>query len=152
MERFKTLVDVENSIFILGGRYQNHLNDDLTLLDIEKQLIETINLLTNNGNKVYLIHPIPEPGINERMYYFKNSDYLDYDYKKWKDSIFELSEMLNKINLENFTLIDIDYLFCNEQKCNFKNDKHYYFLDHVHFSYFGSNYVANEIINIIKND
>lgn len=151
-ERFKTLVDVENSIFILGGRYQNHLNDDITLLDIEKQLIETINLLTNNGNKVYLIHPIPEPGINERMYYFKNSDYLDYDYKKWKDSIFELSEMLNKINLENFILIDIDYLFCNEQKCNFKNDKHYYFLDHVHFSYFGSNYVANEIINIIEND
>ena len=151
-ERFKTLVDVENSILILGGRYQNHLNEDITLLDIEKQLIETINLLTNNGNKVYLIHPIPEPGINERMYYFKNSDYLDYDYKKWKDSIFELSKMLNQINLENFILIDIDYLFCNEQKCNFKNDRYYYFLDHVHFSYFGSNYVANEIINIVKND
>ncbi len=151
-ERFKTLVDVENSILILGGRYQNHLNEDITLLDIEKQLIETINLLTNNGNKVYLIHPLPEPGINERMYYFKNSDYLDYDYKKWKDSIFELSKMLNQINLENFILIDIDYLFCNEQKCNFKNDRYYYFLDHVHFSYFGSNYVANEIINIVKND
>ncbi len=150
-ERFNTLVDVENSIFILGGRYQNHLNEDTSVLEFEQKLIETIKLLNSKGNLVYLILPIPEPGINERMYYFKTSEYLDYDYDKWKNSIDELSKLLNKINLENFHLIDIDYLFCNEQKCNFKNDEHYYFIDHVHFSYFGANYVAAEIIDIIEN-
>lgn len=151
-ERFKSLTDVENSIFILGGRYQNHLNEAISLLDIKKRLQETIKLLSQNGNTVYLILPIPEPGINERMYYFKTSEYLDYDYKEWKESITELTKTLNQINLENFVLIDIDYLFCNEQKCNFKSDKHYYFLDHVHFSYFGSKYVAKEIMNYINSN
>ena len=60
--------------------------------------------------------------------------------------------MLNKINVENFYLLNLDYLFCNQYECNFKSEKNYYFLDHVHFSYFGSKYVANEIINYIENN
>jgi peptidoglycan/LPS O-acetylase OafA/YrhL len=149
-DKFNALVNVKDSIFIIGGRYQSHLNESMDIGDIEENLIKTIELLNDNRNKVYLITPIPEPGINERMYYFKNSKYLHYEYKKWKNDISGLSRMFNRINLDNFSLLEIDYLFCDQQICNFKSDEYYYFLDHVHFSYYGSNFVAHELIRIIE--
>jgi len=151
-KRFESLSNVYDSIFVIGGRYQNHINENTSIDDIQKSLIETITLLTNNGNKVYFLTPIPEPGLNERMYYFKNGEYLYHDYENWKESVSDIMFMLNKINVENFYLLNLDYLFCNQYECNFKSEKNYYFLDHVHFSYFGSKYVANEIINYIENN
>ncbi len=148
--RHESFSNTYDSIFILGGKYQNHLNENTKINDIKDSLVETIKLLTNNGNEVYLLTPIPEPQINERMYYFKNSKYLNHDYREWKESVSEISNMLNQINTDDFYLIKLDKLFCDENKCNFKSDKHYYFLDHVHFSYYGSKYVANEVIKFIE--
>ena len=54
---------------------QINLNSDKPTL--ENNLKETIQLLTKKKNRVYLVSPLPEPGINERMYYLKNKKYLN---------------------------------------------------------------------------
>jgi peptidoglycan/LPS O-acetylase OafA/YrhL len=148
-QRYNSLTEIENSVFILGGRYQKQINLHSEKPTLENNLKETIQLLTKKKNRVYLVSPLPEPGINERMYYFKNNKYLNHDYNQWKASIFEFEQMTNKIDTDNFTVINLEYLFCNNEICNFKTDEHYYFLDHVHFTYFGSKYVATEIIKLI---
>ena len=148
--RYNSLEAIENSIIILGGRYQNQTNLNGDKLTLKNNLQKTIQLLTKNKNKVYLVSPIPEPGINERMYYFKNKKYLNHDFKEWKKSVFEIEQIINKIDIDNFTVINLEYLFCNDEECEFKTSEHYYFLDHVHFTYFGSKYVASEIIKFIE--
>lgn len=151
-ERFKALTSIKNSTFILGGRYQNHLNKNKNISIFEKDLRETILLLTKNNNKVYFIHPLPEPGINERMYYLKNKKYFDQSSNNSIKSVTDISLLLENINIKDFYKLNLDYIFCSFESCNFKSEYHYYFLDHVHFSYFGSNYVANEIIKKLENN
>ena len=109
-------------------------------------------LLTKNNNKVYFIHPLPEPGINERMYYLKNKKYFDQSSNNSIKSVTDISLLLENINIKDFYKLNLDYIFCSFESCNFKSEYHYYFLDHVHFSYFGSNYVANEIIKKLENN
>ena len=149
-QRYNSLNEIENSVFILGGRYQKQINLNSDKPTLENNLKETIQLLTKKKNRVYLVSPLPEPGINERMYYLKNKKYLNHDYNQWKASVFEFEQMTNKLDIDNFTVINLEYLFCNNEICNFKTDEHYYFLDHVHFTYFGSKYVATEIIKLIE--
>lgn len=151
-ERYNSLQTIENSIFILGGRYQNQIElfDDIDVL--ENNLKNTIQFLTENKNKVFLVSPLPEPGINERMFYFKNNKYPNNDYKQWKGSVFVIEQIINKIDIEDFRVINLEYLFCDNEKCEFKTTNHYYFLDHVHFTYFGAQYVASEIIKFIKDN
>ena len=151
-QRFKALTSIKNSTFILGGRYQAHLNENKNIEIFEKDLRETILLLTKNNNKVYFIHPLPEPGINERMYHLKNKKYFDQSSNNSIKSVSDISPILENINIKNFYKFNLDYLFCSFESCNFKSEDYYYFLDHVHFSYFGSNYVANEIIERIEDN
>ncbi len=149
-QRYNSLLEIKNSIFVLGGRYQNHINSNVETLKIENDLKETIKLLTKNNNKVYLISPLPEPRINERMFYFKNKKYPKHDYEQWKTSVDEIEQIIKKIDLANFSVINLEYLFCKNEKCKFRTSDHYYFLDHVHFTYFGSKYVAKEILKFIE--
>mgnify|MGYP001227606213 CR=1 FL=1 len=149
-QRYNSLESIENSIFILGGRYQNQTNLNGDPLTLENNFKDTIQLLTKKKNSVYLVSPLPEPRINERMYYFKNKQYIKHDFKEWKKSVFEIEKLINKIDIDNFTVINLEYLFCKDEECEFKTSEHYYFLDHVHFTYFGSKYVASEIIKFIE--
>ena len=151
-QRYNSLESIENSIFILGGRYQNQTNLNGETLTVENNLKDTIQLLTKKKNSVYLVSPIPEPGINERMYYFKNKQYLSHDYKEWKKSVIQIEQTIEKVDIDNFTVINLEYLFCNNEECEFKTSEHYYFLDHVHFTSFGAKYVASEIMKFIENN
>jgi len=151
-KRYNALQGVENSIFILGGRYQNQTNLSDNSENIENNLRKTISLLTRNNNIVYLINPIPEPGINERMYYFKNQKYLTHQFRIWKDTVSQVEEIISRIDMDNFETISLEHLFCDQSYCDFKSNEYYYFLDHVHFTYYGSKFVAAEILKFIEDN
>lgn len=149
-EQYKELNKIENSIVILGGRYQKYfdVNSDI---DIKKiYLTNTINLFLENNNQVYLLSPIPEPSINERMYYFVNKKYPKFDYRTWKESINLFNDVLFELDLDEFYVINSEKYFCKNNICEFRNKESYYFLDHVHFTYFGAKYFANAIIEQIN--
>ena len=84
------------------------------------------------------------------MMLFKNNKYPKHDYDQWKTSVDEIEQIIKKIDLANFSVINLEYLFCKNEKCKFRTSDHYYFLDHVHFTYFGSKYVAKEILKFIE--
>jgi peptidoglycan/LPS O-acetylase OafA/YrhL len=149
---YNSISNIEESLIILGGRYQKYFTSDPNNKDSEIHLLDTIKFLTKNNNTVFFLSPIPEPGINERMYYLKNKSYPKFLYEDWLKSVKKLNSALEKYELSNFHIINIESIFCTNRICNFKNDEFYYFLDHVHFSYYGSRKVADKVIDSIINN
>jgi len=88
--------------------------------------------------------------MSETYRYSSNKKYIDYDYNLWKSENLEFNKIINKIDLNNFKAIDLGYVFCDQKTCDFKSQNEYYFLDHVHFTYFGSKLLANEILDFLN--
>ncbi len=149
-QRYHSLSSIKNSIIVIGGRYQKLIDEGKDSSEISNNLEKTFKLFIENNNQVLFLDNIPEPKINERMYFYKNNRYLDYDYTLWKSENLEFTKIINKIDLDNFTVIDLGYVFCEERTCNFKSNSEYYFLDQVHLSFFGSELLANEILKYLN--
>ena len=149
-ENFNTLSNIKNSIVILGGRYQKYFDKTSDIELNEKKLLKTISLFLDNSNEVYFLTPIPEPSLNERMYYLVNNDYPVFDYDEWKASIVTTNNVLKNISLDNFTIINSEVIFCSDKNCNFRDNETYFFLDHVHLTYFGARNFADSVVNILS--
>ena len=150
--RFTELSKIENSKIIIGGRYQKYFQDNIETENNKNLFFSTLNNLESKNNKIYVLSAIPEPLINERMYFFKNKVYPEYEYKKWKDSIKNYEIVLDEIVNNNITKINIESIFCEKGNCKFRNNKSYLFLDHVHLTHDGANFLSKSIYEIINKD
>ena len=83
------------------------------------------------------------------MYYLVNNDYPVFDYDEWKASIVTTNNVLKNISLDNFTIINSEVIFCSDKNCNFRDNETYFFLDHVHLTYFGARNFADSVVNIL---
>ena len=138
---YNEIVNIENSIILIGGQYTKYFNSD----NFEANLIYTVSKLAEN-NKVYFFNSFPNPGLNIRMYKQINGflPELDVNNKDFKDPI---NLVFQKINIKNFNFIDTTEIFCDESVCKFYDNSNYYFLDHIHFSYYGAEEVSKYFID-----
>ena len=133
---------ISNSLIILGGDYLKLLENK----KFESQFYETLKLFSKNNNQIFVFGTFPNPGINIRMFYLLNKEYPDLENVTSKDFYNKLEKIINELGLENVKYIDSSLIFCNKVKCNFYSKDSYYFLDHVHFSYFGAQEVSSYFI------
>lgn len=149
-KRFESLTSIKNSVIIMGGRYQKLIDEGKDKTEISNDLKTTIKLFTKNNNQVLFLANIPEPKINERMYFYKTGKYIVYNYENWTTEYSEFNNIIQKIDLDGLTVIDLGNLFCEETFCDFKSENEYYFLDHVHFTFFGSEIAGKEILKVLN--
>jgi len=133
---------IANSLIILGGDYLKLLENK----DFENQFYETLKLFSKNNNEIFVFGTFPNPGINIRMFYLLNKEYPDLENVTSEDFNNKLEKIINELSLENVKYIDSSLIFCNKIKCNFYSKDSYYFLDHVHFSYFGAQEISSYFI------
>jgi hypothetical protein len=133
---------ISNSLIILGGDYLKLLENK----HFESQFYETLKLFSNNNNEIFVFGTFPNPGINIRMFYLLNKEYPDLENITSEDFNNKLEKIVSKLSLKNVKYIDSSLIFCNKIKCNFYSKDSYYFLDHVHFSYFGAQEVSSYFI------
>ena len=141
------LDELEGYIFIVGGRYQKYLDTN----NFKTNLEETLKTLSKN-NKVFFVLPIPEPTINLRMHYFINNYYPIIDLENYFLEHQEVSEIVNNFQIEKLEIIDLQNEFCQDSVCQFFDNENYYFIDHVHFTYFGALKAANAIMEFINSN
>ncbi len=149
--KYKELSSISNSIIILGGQYLPYENNK----DFEKNLIETIKLFTKN-NTVFLYGTFPGPGINVRMYKQINKIYpqTNQEFANNEESKVEL--LLLKEEIENLHVINPRDIFCNSNKCEYFNDSYYFYIDHIHFAYYGAEKIGTHFgdnyLNLFSNN
>lgn len=143
---YNEIINIENSVIIIGGQYTKYFNSE----NFEESLIYTLRLLSEK-NKVFFLNSFPNPGLNIRMYKLINGflPTLNVSSKDFQDPI---NLIFEKNYIENTYFIDTTEIFCNENTCKFFDNSNYYFLDHIHFSYFGAKVVSNFFINNFFDD
>lgn len=157
----KETIQLKKNIIIIGGRWSLWLKDAKNS-DHKKNLIKDyINNLLESGNKIIIIHPIPEPGfdvlkkLNE--YYKKNKNRPKYvftipfqDYlNKHKIS----NDFLNNFKDKNIVHVYPHKIFCNSlvpDHCVIHDDKHLFYDDDNHLSLFGIQMLSPDIFNAIQ--
>ena len=139
---YDEILNIEDSVIILGGNYLPAEEG----LNFENDVIKTLNLLTEK-NKVFIFSELPSPGINIRMFKLINNFYPVYDLENKFKSESKLDKILSNLNMKNLTVINSKDIFCSENNCNFYNTNEYYFIDHVHFSFYGSKLIADYVLD-----
>ena len=81
------------------------------------------------------------------MYYFINNQYPNVIQLEHFKNSKRLNQIINNLEIENLSIIFLDDLFCEDSKCTFFDSNYYYFLDHVHFTYYGAEKAATKIMN-----
>ena len=141
-QKIVELMNIKDSSIILGGRYQKYLDSP----DFKNNLQKTFEVF-GKSNDIYFISPIPEPGVNLRMYYFINNQYPNVIQLEHFKNSKRLNQIIINLEIENLSIIFLDDLFCEDSKCKFNDSNYYYFLDHVHFTYYGAEKAATKIMN-----
>ncbi len=141
-ERYEDIVGIKDSILLLGGKYQ-----EIDMGQYEDELLETITTLTRNNNTVYLFTPFPNPGANIRMYKLINKSFPENNYAIWSKQISQSKALFQNLSLDNLYVIDSEKIFCKGTICDYKSKNTYYFIDHVHFSFYGAEMVADYFVN-----
>ena len=139
---YDEILNIEDSVIILGGYYLSAEEG----LNFENDVIKTLKLLTAK-NKVFIFSEFPSPGINIRMFKLINNFYPDIVLENKFNSESKLNKILSNINMKNLTVINSKDIFCSENNCNFYSPYEYYFLDHVHFSFYGSKLIADYVLD-----
>ena len=167
---------IRDSIIIYGGRFPLHLNEsrffngyvnelgvyknstNLTLLEKEKLIIDTISLFLSNNNKVILVYPIPEQGWNVSDLYINNSlswnKDLGYSHEIWKDRVASSTTLLDKIEHKSLFRVYPDDIFCDTfipNKCAAKYKNSIFYYDSVHLSIEGEALLSAAILLQIQN-
>ncbi len=167
--KFSELSNIENSILILGGEYEQNaikseviFKNDIFYIESEnlikerfdeyfQTLDETIKILSGKGNKIILLRPIPKPGVNLRMYHFVNKKYIDLDYNSFKTFNEKTQPIIDKLDYQDLIVLNLDSVFCDSSICRFYSDDEYFYVDDAHLGHYGATKVASFIMNEINN-
>ena len=183
----KKLLQEKDAIFVFGGQFplylsNYHFNNQLYSQDkkmwnnrfvpvkendtIEKSLKENITKISEN-NKIILIYPIPEVGIDvprkllntipKELYLVKDylvpENYISVSYEAYKNRT-ELSyRMLDSIKNDNIYRVYPHLVFCEvvvKNKCITHDDKNLFYFDDNHPSVKGAELINNLIVNEIR--
>lgn len=118
-----------------------------------------------NGNKVVIVYPIPQPpfnvpnetnkrlalakNINEKLAIFNKDGFLEFDKnrytKVWDVNFIRSRQLFDGIKGDNIIRIYPEKQLCNESVCRTHSDKHLFYKDDNHLTYYGMNLVVEEI-------
>ncbi|WP_322791058.1 acyltransferase family protein [Mixta theicola] len=119
----------------------------------------------NNGNKVIVIYPVPQPpfnvpnetnkrlavakSISEKLAIFNDKSFLEFDKNKyskvWDVNFKKARELFDGVNGDNIIRIYPEEQLCNGNVCRTHSDKHLFYKDDNHLTYYGMNLVVGEI-------
>ena len=140
--KYIELLNIENSIIILGGQYLPYEKN----IDFEENLIETIKILTKNNNNVFFYGTFPSPGVNVRMYKQINKSYPSTNQEFIRNEKSIVETVLQKEEIENLYLINPRDIFCSNEICEYYSDTYYFYIDHIHFGYYGAEKIASHFV------
>ena len=178
--------ELHNAIVIIGGRFPVYLektwfdNKEGGVertgtwgplisnrgLSMKEEIANTINQLILNGNKVVLLYPIPEVGVNVPKFIFNsikgksvsdlNSDFasLTTSYEVYKERSASTFELFDSIQSQNIYRVYPHTLFCDKQienRCITHDNNDVFYIDDNHPSAKGSEMIVELIMEQIKN-
>ena len=178
--------ELNNSIVIIGGRFPLYLENtyfdnkeggvERTAswgglisnrgLSVKEEIANTISQLLSNRNKVVLLYPIPEVGVNVPTFIFNsakgklvsdiNSDFelLTTSYDVYKERSASTFELFDSIQSPNIHRVYPHTLFCDKQikgRCVTHNKHDVFYADDDHPSAKGSEMIVELIMEQIKN-
>ena len=157
--------NINDSIVIFGGRVPLYIqegsffNGSYTQISYDfrrrqaSDLVNTINLLLENNNKVIFIYSIPNQAwdVNKQIMngYFKWGEVIGYEKKYWIERLAPAVEILNEIKSERFFPVDSYKLFCEDiikDICVASDGESLLYGDYIHLSIEGTSLIKNEII------
>jgi len=184
----KILINQKNSIIIFGGRFPLYLEEKL--FDNKEGGLESgewkYEFISNNRydytniqssfkssllklsqkNKIFIIYPIPEVGVNPNKKIFLqwtkkgikesknfNLNPIDTSYKVYKDRSKSSFELLDSIQNKNIYRVYPHKLFCNTQKkdrCLTHDKKNVFYYDDDHLSEFGIKMLNKHLMKLIN--
>ena len=133
--------------------------------EIKNSLISQINKIVNQGHKLIIVYPVPEiefdvPKTLLKKYFIEKDKFdqnlipvltTNFDlFKKRNKYVFEI---LDKIKSPNIFKVYPHKYFCNtliDNRCVTNDTKNFFYRDSNHLSLKGSEFVVNEIIQIIN--
>ncbi len=160
------VMGIKDSIIIYGGRYPFYLTgegfnnsfqkEDESIkiqVDLKKEVIDTIKILSKNNNKIILIYPIPEQGWNvPDQFFYKKVEWgetISYPYSIWEERALESNNFLDTLKFENIIRIYPEELFCNSfviNECVGAYKDSIFYSDDDHLSLEGAQLLAEIII------
>ena len=122
-----------------------------TNIDIEKDIIETINFLSNLSNKLYLIYPFPELGFDPNfvrgLRKIEKTKNLTISKELYLNRIKQTEKIYKRTKIDKIKSIYPENIFCKfENRCISTNKDIVLYGDDSHLSNFGVTLVFNKII------
>jgi hypothetical protein len=140
--KYKELSSITNSIIIFGGQYLPYENNT----DFGESLLETVKLFVKD-NKVFFYGTFPSPGVNVRMYKQINKIYPETNQTFADNEKTKVEILLQLEDIENLQVINPRDIFCSSTLCKYYSDSHYFYIDHIHFGYYGAKKIGNHFVN-----
>ena len=118
-----------------------------------KELTKTIDLLSTNGKRVYLIDDVPtfpfQPEVCKGKRSLSNkmpicSMPIDEAKRQKRAYISDLMQVIK--DRPNVKLISVSDYLCNDNSCNMTIDKNILYRDHNHLNLIGSRYIGRRIV------
>ena len=149
-------------LYLSGERFNNgivtepgevKLNNNI---EIEKEIIKTLNKLLDQKNKLIIIYPIPEQGWNVPELFkfseFNIGDTISYPSSIWEERKLQSYNLLDSIKSEDISRIYPEDFFCNSfliGQCVGAFENKVFYVDDDHLSIEGGKLVADKIIENI---
>jgi hypothetical protein len=148
---FKHLDRITNSEIWLG-RYKP-VNSNAGSL--EEEIVRTIEKISKNAKKMYLIYPFPELSFLPRqiisMEKLKELNNLTISKDVYKKRIKETEKLYDPFSAKNIIKIKPENIICTfENRCFSYANGRFIYLDDIHFGPEGTILLANEIIKDIN--
>ena len=140
--KYKELSSISNSIIILGGQYLPYENNQ----DFESNLLDTVNLLSRN-NTLFFYGSFPGPGVNVRMYKQINNIYPETNQTFIANKKSKVELLLLEEENKNLYVINPREIFCSSISCEYFSDSYYFYIDHIHFGYYGANKIGIHFVD-----
>jgi peptidoglycan/LPS O-acetylase OafA/YrhL len=152
-EIFKHVLDTKSiDTVIVSMRWSSRLSQVPRSSSLQLELKETLQLLINNGKKVYLVDDVPHFPFPSERCKFIYDNFLQSACTTNAMPIFD-NEKKYEATLKNtlslfpsIKFIKLRDLFCNENECNMVNNDLLMFRDNNHLNILGSKFVGAEII------
>jgi len=160
-DKDEKVIEYETSSFFTE-RDKLYLTDDARRLRLENKFKETLDQLSKD-KKVILVHPSPvspthilnrirvnfnDGNFQKNNYYLE--DKVNYDKDIFRTYNAEILEFFSSINHSNIYKIDLESVFCPQEKCIFYDNNYSYIFDTVHPSYEGSKLINDLIFKEIE--
>ena len=111
-----------------------------------KNLLETVNLFSKN-NTVFFYGTFPGPGVNVRMYKQINNMYPETNQQFAIKEKSKVEKLLLKEDTDNLHVINPIDIFCSPNLCEYFSDSYYFYIDHIHFGYFGAEKISDHFVD-----